>query len=105
MATDDLRVVLRTVLEGHAPTSVDYGRLVHCSCVRFGTRSWDEYREHVARMQVDAVLASDWYREYGRLVGEVAWDLSRDMSGEDLLTKPDEAGMKKSRPNPYREDS
>lgn len=106
MATDDLRLVLRGVLEGHEPIRVEhFFRMVNCTCQRHGTMSREEHWEHVARMQVDVVLASDWYHEYGRMVAERAWDESRDMFGEDLLAKPDEAGMRKSRPNPYKEGS
>lgn len=103
--SDDLRVVLRTVLEGHRSVETGLWGVVSCTCRRHGMMSRPEYDEHVTSMQLDAVFASEWYREYGRMVAERAWDESRDMFSEDLLTRPDEAGMKVSRPNPYKEES
>lgn len=104
MATDDLRLVLRGVLEAHDSVETGLWGVVNCTCRRNGMMSRPEYREHVTRMQLDAIFASDWYAEYGRMCRSAGWDEGRESVGLDLLRPRDEHGMRTPTPNPYEED-
>lgn len=98
MTTDDLRVVLRTVLEGHRSVETGLWGVVSCTCRRHGMMSRPEYDEHAARMQVDAVLTSDWISERDRLVAERAWD-----EGYSERRKYEYRPLPLARNNPYEE--
>ena len=91
MATDDLRTVLRGVLQKHRIVLFT-GRGMWCNCRLEGpVMSQEEYQDHIALMQSDAVLVSDWY---GRMVAERAWQEGRSQGsyypGESIVNPCEE---------------